>query len=67
MKQFTILSVLLVLGGCSSETPRSTEDQKKAFSGGPMPEDWKKRMSSSQNAAAAAASANQGKARAGGP
>ena len=69
MKKFTILFALgaLALGGCSSETPQSTEEQKKAFNGGPMPEDWKKKMSSSQGAGAAAASANQGKAPAGGP
>lgn len=39
----------LFLGGCGSDTPQATADQKKAFAGGPMPESWKAKMANSQS------------------
>ena len=44
---FYKLSLLVVVcsglvSGCSSSTPQATEEEKKAFSGGPMPEEFRK-------------------------
>jgi len=37
-----IAPLFVVAAGCSSETPQSTEQEKKAFMGGPMPKDFMK-------------------------
>lgn len=48
LRILVLAAALAALVGCGSDTPQATAKEEKAFSGGPMPADWKAKMSASQ-------------------
>jgi hypothetical protein len=51
------------LAGCSSDSPATTPEQKKAFAGGPMPADFRAKWAAQQEQNAKSTAANADKMR----